>query len=516
MVDKIGLRSRLGPWSAGVLVLLALLPSWRSPGAAGARASRTPPPLLTRAAQQPATSIRVIVQVQRPSGIAGVERVVVGLGGRVTTTLPLIHAFAATLAVRAVPALTRTPGVRWVSRDAPVVQSGLISAAGLLPPTCASCIDTSHLQNAYIRAIGADKLWNSASDLQGQGIGVAVVDSGIAPHADFDGTNGSSRIVASVTFNGLLTSLADGYGHGTHVAGIIGGNGSLSSGGYIGVAPKVNLINVRVSSDAGATSTSDVVTSLQWVLAHKTTYNIRVVNLSLTGGVADSYNVDPLDAACEILWNNGIVVVVAAGNNGSTASGVVYPPANDPFVLTVGAVDDKGTASTSDDTLAPYSAYGTTSDGFAKPDVVAPGSHIISTLGSTSATMVVAHLDHLVLNPSYFRMSGTSMAAPMVSGAVALLLQAQPSLTPDQVKYRLEATAHPLGTGTGAGELDAYAAVNSATTASANTGLAASKVLTTGSQPVTWTTWNSANWSSANWSSANWSSANWSSDYWGP
>jgi serine protease AprX len=259
-----------------------------------------------------------------------------------------------------------------------------------------------------------------------------------------------------------------------------------------------------------------VVNALQWVLNHKTTYNIRVVNLSLNSSVAESYNVDPLDAACEILWNNQIVVVVSGGNNGGTNNGILYPPANDPFVISVGATTGgTGTASTSGDTLAPYSAYGTTSDGFAKPDLVAPGTNIISTLASSSATMVLSHLDHLVLNPSYFRMSGTSMAAPVVSGAVALLLQSNATLTPDQVKYRLTATAHPFGLGAGAGYLDVYAAVNSTTTASANTGIPPSQVLTTGSQPVTWTTWNSANWSSANWSSANWSSANWSSDYWG-
>jgi serine protease AprX len=504
------LCARFATWRRlGVLLaLLALL----VPGTGRSAMQVAPhaqPALLALAVQHPRATVRVIVERTRHA--TGTEALVARLGGRVTTQLPLINAFAAALPAHAVPEVARASGVRWVTPDGPMVTSALIP----LGSTCTACMDTSHLQNAYIRAIHADQVWNTSPYLQGQGIGVAVVDSGIAPHADF--LNGlQSRIAASVKFNSLVTSLADGYGHGTSVAGIIGGNGTMSSGGYIGVAPKVNLVNVRVSSDAGATSTSDVVSALQWVLIHKTTYNIRVVNLSLNSSVAESYNVDPLDAACEILWNNQIVVVVSGGNNGGTNNGILYPPANDPFVISVGATTGgTGTASTSGDTLAPYSAYGRTSDGFAKPDLVAPGTNIISTLASSSATMVLSHPDHLVLNPSYFRMSGTSMAAPVVSGAVALLLQSNPTLTPDQVKYRLKATAHPFGPGAGAGYLDIYAAVHSTVTGSANTGIPPSQVLTTGSQPVTWTTWNAANWSSANWSSANWSSANWSSDYWG-
>src|SRR5439155_2122359 len=135
-------------------------------------------------------------------------------------------------------------------------------------------------------------------------------------------------------------------------------------------APNVNLINVKVSSDAGAATSSDVVSGLQWVLANKLTNNIKVVNLSLNSSVVQSYNVDPIDAAVEVLWFNGIVVVVSAGNNGSAT---LYPPANDPFVITVGATNDMGTASITDDTIATFSAYGTTTDGIAKPDLVAPG-----------------------------------------------------------------------------------------------------------------------------------------------
>ena len=217
-------------------------------------------------------------------------------------------------------------------------------------------MDTSKLANAYISAIRADKVWNTKPYIQGQGIGVAVIDSGINPNGDLYTNMGVNRQVADIRFNSDYNqSPSDGYGHGTHVASIIGGDGSESSGKYIGVAPMVNIINVKVSNDDGSAMMKDVVQGLQWVLENKDKYNIRVVNISLNSAVAESYNTSPLDAAVEILWFNGIVVVVSAGNKGS---GTIYPPANDPFVITVGAVDDKGTAAITDDELASFSAYG--------------------------------------------------------------------------------------------------------------------------------------------------------------
>src|SRR5207248_6361604 len=144
-------------------------------------------------------------------------------------------------------------------------------------------------------------------------------------------------------------------------------------------------------------------------------YNIHVVNLSLSSSVPDSYTQDPLDAALEILWLNRVVVVVSAGNTSNGHNGVLCPPANDPFVITVGATDDRGTTDPGDDVMAPFSSYGTTTGGVTKPDLVAPGTNIISTLASPQAVLAQAHPDHIVAN-SYFRMSGTSMAAPMAAG----------------------------------------------------------------------------------------------------
>lgn len=254
-----------------------------------------------------------------------------------------------------------------------------------------------------------------------------------------------------------------------------------------------------------------MVAGLQWVLENKDRHNIRVVNLSINSAVPESYHTNPLNAAVEILWFNGIVVVVSAGNNGSGAdNGILYPPANDPFVITVGAVDDRGTVDRADDVLASYSAYSATADGHAKPEIVAPGSNIVSLLASNSAELVRGHPDHRVDGFAggkdyYFRMSGTSMAAGVVSGAAALLLQDEPDLNPDQVKYRLMATAAPFAGpapgSAGAGYLDVYAAVHGTTTETANTGMEASQLLWTGNDPITW---GSANWASVNWASVHW------------
>jgi len=409
--------------------------------------------------------------------------------------------------------LSKANGVRWVSLDAAMESS-----------VCSQCVDTSKLANAYISAIRADKVWNAKPYIQGQGIGVAVIDSGVNPNGDLYTNMGVNRQVADIRFNSDYNqSPSDGYGHGTHVAGIIGGDGSESSGKYIGVAPMVNIINVKVSNDDGSARMQDVVQGLQWVLENKDTYNIRVVNLSLNSAVAESYNTSPLDAAVEILWFNSIVVVVSAGNTGS---GTIYPPANDPFVITVGAMDDKGTAVITDDMLANFSAYGNIENGSVKPDLVAPGKNIIARIVNQNMGLAGSHPANKV-GTQYFKMSGTSMAAPMVSGAVALLLQDEPGLTPDQVKYRLMATANKSWSEydakkAGAGYLDVYAAVTGTTTESANTGKLPSQLLSTGTEPITWGSvgwntvgWNTVGWNTVGWNTVGWNTVGWNSDYWG-
>jgi serine protease AprX len=506
-----------------IFVVLLLFLQFLSP-AATASAAETPArvqALLAEIARQsPVTPVKVIIQKQTSGG--RLQAQVEQAGGEIVADLSIINAFAAEMPARAAVELSKDPAVRWVSLDAPVVSTA-----------CSQCIDTTKLLNTYIGTIKADKVWNTSPYVQGQGIGVAVVDSGVNPNGDFYTATGVNRQVANVRFNTDYNQTPyDGYGHGTHVSSIIGGDGSDSSFKYIGVAPMANIINVKVSNDDGSARMQDVILGLQWFLQKKSAYNIRVVNISLNSSVAESYNTSPLNAAVEVLWFNGIVVVVSAGNSGY---GELYPPANDPFVITVGATDDEGTSNITDDVVATFSAYGSDETGATKPDLVAPGRNIVAHLLNTNMGIALAHPANK-LPSQYFRMSGTSMAAPMVSGAVALLLKDEPLLNPDQVKYRLMTTANRDWAGydpakAGAGCVDIYAAVTGATTESANTGILASNLLTTGSEPITWNSvgwnsvgwnsvgwnsvgWNSVGWNSVGWNSVGWNSVGWNSDYW--
>lgn len=395
---------------------------------------------------------------------------------------------------------------------------GTDNSGGITPPSQTSKMpDASALNNSFNKSVRATDVWGAR---QGQGQTIAVVDSGVVKTDDL-----KDRIVAAANFDKHEHDSNDSFGHGTFVAGIIAGDGKVSDGQYMGIAPKASVLNVRVSGDEGMATESDTIEALQWVMTNKDRFNIHVVNMSLNSSLMQSYNTSPLCAAVEVLWFNKLVVVVSAGNNG-TAN--LYPPANDPFVITVGATDDKGTASLSDDSLATFSAWGTSENGMVKPDIVAPGKNIVSLLPKNEATEIGRLHPSARVNDNYFKMSGTSMAAPMVSGAVALLMQDEPLLNPDQVKYRLMATANKNWAGynaqrAGSGMLDVYAALNGITTQTANTGTPASQLLWTGTDPVNWgsvnwssVNWSSVNWSSVNWSSVNWSSVNWSSDVWEP
>jgi serine protease AprX len=225
--------------------------------------------------------------------------------------------------------------------------------------------------------------------------------------------------------------------------------------------------------------------------------------------VEASYLTDPLCAAVEFLWLNGIVVVVSAGNNGTAT---LYPPANDPFVITVGATDDRGTPTSEDDTVAHFSGYGVTELNTSKPDLVAPGRNIIAYLPNNDLLkMSIDHPQHRVTN-DYFRMSGTSVSAPMVSGVAALLLQDEPALTPDQVKHRLLSTANKNWPGydptrAGAGYVDAYAAVYGSSLESANSSVAFSHLML---KSLLYAAWSSVNWDSVDLNAIDWSAFDWS------
>lgn len=529
----------LGVLSVTIALLVILTAAFVQPGLK----QNAQPLLLDIARQTPDKNVSVIVQKTVKDDTA-IEQAITKLGGTITKDLHIINAFAAELPAKQAAFLSSNPGVRWISYDAPVEKSGLLG--GLL---CGDCADTLLLQNVYDYSVNANKVWNNSADtaawLQGQGVGVAVVDSGVTANADLKVKSSlfKSRLVAQVSVNNNTTTASDNFGHGTLVSGIIAGNGSLSLGSYIGIAPQANIIGVKVSDDEGLATESDVVSGLQWVNDNRDKYNIKVVNLSMNSTQAQSYMVDPLDAASEILWFNKVTVVVSAGNNGNNGSPAVFAPANDPFVITVGAANTANTRSVNDDTLAPFSAYGKDETGSVKPDIVAPGINLVSTKPGLYVKLALDHPE-FVLDLNYMRVAGTSFAAPQVAAAAALLLQSEPNLTPDQVKYRLKATAltnKPQGkwdtrkglaaynpATMGGGYLDIYAAVTQKQiTGSANQGIPVSKLLWSGNSPVNWSSvnwssvnwssvnWSSVNWSSVNWSSVNWSSVNWSGDYWG-
>ena len=358
-------------------------------------------------------------------------------GGKVNAKLHMIKAAAFTIPVSALAALESDPEIVSVSIDHPMNVA-------------------DDLTN---NATGVPSAWNAG--LNGAGVGVAVIDSGINDrHPDLRNPDGSSRVVYHQDFTGTPTTNVSGaqydlYGHGTHVAGIIGGNGSLSGGQYAGVAPGVSLIDLRALDANGAGTDSTVIAAIQQAIALKSTYNSRIINLSLGRGIPVSYTQDPLCQAVESAWNSGIVVVVAAGNygrlsvSGSNGYGTVTAPGNDPLVLTVGATKSNGSASPAAETVASFSSKGpTTYDHVVKPDIMAPGNGIVS-LAAPGATLEASYPAELVNgtdgNSDYFTLSGTSMATPAVTGAAALVLQEQSTLTPDQVKARLMKTAYKMG-----------------------------------------------------------------------
>ncbi len=495
-------------WFAHLLaavLILAMLAAWApvfnvSLGSAPA----TSPQLLVLARQAPEQPVRVIVQTRN---MEQTRTWIQATGGVVLKDLSIIQAVVAEIPAASIQDLAYQPTVRWISLDAPVERSGFQEKKP--SPSNGEPVNT------FLDTLGVRDLW--AEGIDGTGIGVAVIDSGVTWDGDFT-VNPVRK-----SFNSNSTTVNDVYGHGTHVAGIIAGNGTDSDGSYMGVAPGVTLISLKISDENGMAYESDTVEALQWVLENKETYNIRVVNLSINATQEMSYHVSPLDAAAEILWFNGIVIVASAGNYGldTEFNPVKAAPANDPFIITVGASDEKGTSRRNDDDIALWSAWGATLDGHEKPDIVAPGKDIVSVLSGLS-DWDTQHPDRVVLNGEYFRLSGTSMAAPMVTGAVALLLQDEPNLTPDQVKHRLLATAGTVDLFQSYPYLDIYAAVHGSTTESANTGLEASQLLWTGSDSVTWgsvnwnsVNWNSVNWNSVNWNSVNWNSVNWNSTYFG-
>lgn len=351
------------------------------------------------------------VIVQTTDGLSDKHRgAVQRKGGSIKKELSIIKGFSAKLPFSAIEELAASEDIKFISCDG----------------TVSTCLDVAS------EVMDAPTQWEAGNT--GKGVTVAVIDTGIYPHPDL--TQPTNRIIAFKDIVNGRTSPYDDCGHGTHVAGIIAGNGTMSNGRYKGMAPEANLVGVKVLDSAGNGNISDVIAGLQWVVENREVYGIKVINMSLGASTTESYTTDPLSQAAEAAYNAGLTVVASAGNSGP-AEGTITTPAINPHVIAVGAINDMNTVDTADDVIAEFTSRGPTIDGLQKPDQWAPGVNITSLAADTSylpkknsgsgakggkpskarATKKPAQT---TISDYYVTMSGTSMASPMVAGRVVL------------------------------------------------------------------------------------------------
>jgi serine protease AprX len=385
---------------------------------------------------------------------------------------------------RMLPQLVSKPGVLYVTPDIRMATAA---------------INTSALKTTHQQSMEITNAWNGVgmAATTGNGVTVAVVDSGV--DANHPALTRTSKLIAR-SVSGKPVS--DENGHGTHVIGII--NGWDAQGRYIGVAPNARVVSVRVSNKDGSCTEADLLRGLDWVYKNRSIYNIKVLNLSITGQMVSDYTTSPICAAVEQLWLAGVTVIVASGNRGNEANAVAYAPANDRFVISVGALDGMGTPVPWDDQLAWFSSRGWLNNWqYFKPEVVAPGRKIVAPLASNS--LLRQQFADRITDTNYIRLSGTSMAAPIVSGMVALLLEKHPNLTPNQIKWLMK-----YGIMGYTGQTDPahmpklsmmmmYAAHGNV--ASENQGIALNRGINAATKTV--------NWSQAYWDQAYWDQAYW-------
>jgi serine protease AprX len=422
-----------------------------------------------------------------------------------------VSSVAVTLKAKKVPMIANRVGGLTITHDAKVKLSGTARSSRQLWPT----------------ASGVRPFWSDHEFTAANTPAIAIVDSGIDKNrADFDM---GARVIKEVSLTTLPNnSSGDGRGHGTFVAGIAAGSGA----DYAGAAPQANIVSIDVMDDNGMARTSDVIAAAEWIYEHRSEHNIRVANFSLHSTTPSNFTKDPLDRAVEKLWFSNVVVVVAAGNYGKPdgPSGVPFAPGNDPFVITVGAVDLEGSTNPRRHEVPNWSAYGYTMDGFRKPEISAAGRYIIGPVPG-NATLKTSKPDNIVA-PTYMRLSGTSFAAPIVAGAAAQILARHPNWTPDQVKGALMQRARfvpeeGLTGAAGVGEINASRSASLSRPGNPNlalnrfvvpdpTGLKAPVF-----DAVTWTdvaqsnaSWDSVTWSDVTWSDASWSSVTWSDVTW--
>jgi serine protease AprX len=498
-----------------VLAAPVAAPASDGSGQGSSSGALVPDRLFALAQAKPKRLFSVIVQAKPGKSSTYVARLVQGVSSQsdskakgLKKQFRAVNGVSAQLTGAQLVELAKQKGILAITGDRKLVATGYSSDQG------------------WPQAAGVDTLWG---DLALPGLTmptIAIVDSGIqAGRADFYG-----RVVKQVKITNLQpNSGGDGRGHGTLVAGIAADGLARISG----VAPTAPLVSLDVMDDNGMALTSDVIAAADWILRNKTTYNIRVANFSLQSTTPASIAYDPLDQAVEKLWFNGVVVVAAAGNYGENGqpTSVAYAPGNDPFVITVGASDLNGTPGVAaDDLAAPWSAYGYTLDGFAKPDLGAPGRVLIAPVPQAS-TMAKEHPERVVYS-GYMWMSGTSFAAPVVSGAAALVLAYHPNWTPDEVKGALMLSAQPTAAGMalGVGEVNAKAATQVSSPPNPNLALNqfvgsdgaggyafdAASWASTAQADASWNSasWNSASWANASWANASWNSASWAAASW--
>ncbi|MGH3103938.1 MAG: S8 family serine peptidase [Gaiellaceae bacterium] len=473
-------------------------------GRNGAGSSYVAPGVYQLAAQDPNGTVEVIIQ--SANGVEASKSSIHGFG-YLKKELRLIGAVVADVPAKKLDKLAEQPGLI-VTLDAPV-KATAFSSTQLWPAQ-----------------IGAAQLWGNALNPGPKPPTIAIVDSGIEKGILSFGDG--SRIIDRQIFTTLPQGGSyDGRGHGTFVAGIAAGQAA----GYTGVAPRADLVDLDVMNDQGMAKTSDVVRACEWILANKDSRNIRVANFSLHSSAVLSIKNHPLNKAVEQLWFGGVVVVAAVGNYGVAGgpSGVKHAPGNDPFVITVGAYDLEGSARITNHDVPSWSAYGYTNEGFSKPDVVAPGRYIVGP-APIGSTLGVERPDRIVA-PGYLRLSGTSFAAPVVSGMAAQILARNPSWTPDMVKGALMKTARRMPDASfleqGRGEVNLVRAAYARSVPNPNEGLERFVVSDPagGSGEVfdaaAWydamkndAAWDSAAWSSSAWSDAAWNDAAWSTSAW--
>jgi serine protease AprX len=519
----------------GLLALLALAlaaPLAASAGSGAKNAQRDSylaPVLQAVATSTPNAHVRVIVESDR--GAAKAQDALDKFGNVDSTRLQIVDAAAGEIRAGDLPSLAQASGLAIVP-DTPVVLDGLNGGGNKKtkkkdPPGQQGADFTS--DELWTSAVGVDRLWPSLPSFGRHGTdapSIAFVDSGIeANRSDFAG-----RIRAQVSMTSLPgNSAGDGSGHGTFVAGLAAG----SAPRHAGAAPTAGIVSIDVMDDQGMARTSDVIAAAQWILRNKQQYNIRVANFSLHSATPSSFRWDPLDKAIEKLWFGGVVVVTSSGNYGvaGTPSRVANGPANDPFVITVGALDLHNSVNPARATVAPWSTWGYTYDGFAKPEVTAPGRKLVGPIpaGSSLAQERPGQLIQTT-DGSYMELSGTSLAAPIVSGIAADILRLHPNVPPAQVKGALMVGAlplrHALSYSAGVGEV--FAPDASALSTPPNPNLALNRFVVPGPgdgallfDDAAWLAaaqaspaWDSVSWLDVSWSDVSWSDVSWSDVSW--